>query len=137
MKRIYDLKIALDNDAERVAHTQALTLNKDRPKIGLSGKYGLFGSPEWWNNLYTGVIPTKRFEGIITSLQFEGQNNDGRSFTIEMPENSLFTYSLMANDKKDFSAYKIGNRLAITMLIEPKKTGENIDFVWTIECWDD
>ena len=44
MKLVYDLRITLRDDPERLRTTQALTLNKDKPLMGLKGAAGLFGA---------------------------------------------------------------------------------------------
>ena len=48
MKLVYLLSEELKADPEYVSLTQALTLDKSKPYVGLNGTYGLFGSQEWW-----------------------------------------------------------------------------------------
>ena len=133
MKTLYDLKIALADDPKRVADTQALTLDTSKPLIGLAGTYGLFGSPDWWGNLQSGVIPVVVYEGVIESLQFEGMNNEGRSFTLRLGDGGTFTYSCVVNNKQDLKAYRVGQKVRVTMLSERKKNGETLEMVWTVE----
>lgn len=45
-KIVYRLAIDLAGDPEHVALAQALTLNAAKPEMGLSERYGLFGSDE-------------------------------------------------------------------------------------------
>ncbi|MEQ3747577.1 MAG: hypothetical protein ABNH53_15240 [Henriciella sp.] len=68
MKCIYDLAIALERDPKRVNDTQALTLDTSRPNMGLKRVCGLLGCTEWWDNLKSGAIPLKVYEGEIVSL---------------------------------------------------------------------
>lgn len=133
MKKVYDLKTALADDQARVADTQELTLDKTRPLIGLAGRYGLFGSPEWWDNLNSGIIPTMIYEGIIESLQFEGMSNEGRSFTLAQIDAAPYTYSCIANQKKDLRLYETSRKARVTILSEKMKNGNDLDMVWMIE----
>ena len=137
MKKIYDLKIALVDDPVRVENTQKLTLDETRPLMGLAGLYGLFGSPEWWGNLNSGKIPTKVYEGIVESLQFEGMHNEGRSFTLRLADGGTYTYSCVANNKRDLKAYRVGQKVRVTMLSERKKNDETLEMVWTVEIEHD
>ena len=137
MKTVYDLALALADDPKRVADTQALTQDTSKPLMGLAGKYGLFGSAEWWGNLKSGVIPIVVYEGIIESLQFEGMHNEGRSFTLRLGDGGTYTYSCMANKKQDLKAYRVGQNVRVTMLSERKKNDETLEMVWTVEIEHD
>ena len=133
MKKIYDLKTALADDPSRVVDAQKLTLDKTCPHMGLAGSYGLFGSPDWWDNLNTGTIPIVIYEGLIESLQFEGMNNEGRSFTLAQTDAEPYTYSCVANQKNDLRLYEIGRKMRVTVFFEKKKSGDDLDVVWMIE----
>lgn len=137
MRRIYDLAIALQRDPKRVADTQALTLDTSRPLMGLKGVYGLFGSSDWWDNLKGGGMPLKVYEGEIVGLQFEGMNNEGRSFTLDLRDGSTFTYSLMANEKADLKLYETGRPVRLTFFEELKKTKEVLEMLWRVEIGHD
>ena len=133
MKPIYDLAIALEHDPRRVTDTQALTRDTSRPLMGLKGEYGLLRSAEWWSNLKSGKIPLKSYEGEIVSLQFEGMNSEGRSFTLRLDGGGQFTYSRMANKKDDLQMYEVGRYLRLTFFEEIKKTGEVLEMLWKLE----
>lgn len=133
MKKVYDLEVTLALDPKQVADTRALTLDQSRPLMGLKGVYGLFGSFEWWNNLKCGRMPTVLYEGQIESLQFEGMNNEGRSFTLKLKEGGTYTYSCVANKQADLGAYATGRQVRVTTCTEHKKNGEDLEMVWTVE----
>ena len=133
MKPIYDLAVRLAEHPEEVADTQALTLDETRPNFGLKGAYGLFASDEWWTNLKSGTIPTICYEGIISSVQFEGMHNDGRAFTLRLDKGGEYTYSCVANHAADMSAYQTGRKARITTYTEPMKSGSLFEFVWKVE----
>lgn len=144
MKTLYDLNTELKDDPERFRRAQALTLDDSRPNMGLAGTFGLYGSDRCWGNLRGGQIPTRIYEGSIESLHFVGQGNNGvgqgnngRAFTLICDDGTPYTYSLVANEKADLRAYQTGRRLRVTVFYEPKKNGESLEMVWTIEIDDD
>lgn len=46
MRLVYQLAEELRRDPEQVFLVQSLTLDKNRPLLGLKGSFGLFGSKE-------------------------------------------------------------------------------------------
>lgn len=135
MRIVYDLKLALENDPDRVRDTQALTLDKSK-SFGLEGKYGLYGSKQWWDNLQSAVIPTKEYEGVIQSLGFVGMHNETSAFTMKTREGEEFTFDLMANDKQGLKKYITGRKIRLIFIEEVKKNGEVLDMLWTVELED-
>jgi hypothetical protein len=75
MKVVYELRRQLAEDPDHVVQVQTLTLNKDKPLLGLRGACGLFGSEEWWTNIEKGKLKTKMVSGIISELVFAGQDS--------------------------------------------------------------
>lgn len=68
MKLVYLLSEELKADPEYVSLTQALTLDKSKPYVGLNGTYGLFGSQEWWDSINQGKMPLLSLSGVIKKL---------------------------------------------------------------------
>ena len=137
MKTIYDLAVTLARDPAQVADAQALTQDESRPHMGLKGAYGLFGRAEWWDNLKAGKIPIRIYEGEIESLQFEGMQNEGRSFTLRLANGGSYTYSCVANETDSEDAYAVGRRARVTAYSEPMKSGSEFEFVWKVEIDED
>ena len=50
---VFDLKQNNFKNKEHVRNVQSLTLDKNKP-FGLKGKYGLYNSTEWWENIKKG-----------------------------------------------------------------------------------
>ena len=132
MKEIYTLEASLSKDPERVRLAQELTKNKSKPNMGLKGKYGLFGSDQWWNNLYKSKIPHNIYEGVIEDIHFSGMHNESKSFTLRLKDNTTYSYTLVADNKKDIKLYQEGTYAKVITFIEPLKTGDNHEFVWKI-----
>lgn len=120
MRLIYSLQEELDAHPQRMADTQALTLDKSRP-FGLKGTYGLFGSPEWWANIEREVSPVQTLAGRITRIYRVGMHNEGQGFEMTLDDGTLYKYSCVANRRKDLSAYQIGKRIEFSMMFDPLK----------------
>ena len=120
MRLVYSLQEDLGAHPQRVADTQALTLDKRRP-FGLKGTYGLFGSPEWWTNIERGVAPVQTLAGEITRIYREGMHNESQGFEMSLDDGTLFTYGCLANRRKDLSAYQVGKRIEFEMMFDPFK----------------
>lgn len=133
MKQIYSLEIEHEDDPSRVDLAQKLTLDKDRPYMGLAGKYGLYGSSEWWGNLYSGKIPKKTYEGAIEAVQFSGMNNESKSFTLSLNDGGSYKYTCVANRKRNMKHYQVGRKVKVTEFIEIMKNGKDHEFVWSVE----
>ena len=133
MKQIYSLEEDLKEDPSHVELAQKLTLDKSRPMMGLKGMYGLFGSKEWWNNIYSRVIPRKEYEGVIEDIHFSGMHNESKSFRVALFEGGTYTYSCVSNKKNDLSLYKVGTCIKVDTYIETMKDGRELDFVLSIE----
>lgn len=120
MRLIYSLQEELEAHPQRVADTQALTLDKSRP-FGLKGTYGLFGSLEWWASITRGIAPVQTLSGQITRLYREGMHNESQGFEMTLDDGTLYNYSCVANRKKDLRAYQVGKRIEFTMMFDPLK----------------
>lgn len=133
MLQIYALEVAHQDDPSKVELAQKLTLDKDRPQMGLAGIYGLFGSPDWWTNLNAGRIPITEYTGIIETVQFSGMHNESRSFTLRLTNGGRYTYTCVANQKRDLKRYRQGRKVTVIAFTEKLKRGEDLEMVWSIE----
>ena len=109
----------------RVRKVQALTLDKNRPFSGLKGTAGLYGSPEWWDSIASGRIPTLNRIGTITRLVFAGQDarwgDEVNSFEMRLDNGEVILESIQARTKQDRHLFKLGARvLAVYALDELK-----------------
>lgn len=74
MKLVFRLEDRLRDDPERVRLAQALTLDSSRPRMGLRGTHGLFGSPEWWASIREGEIPLSIKMGLFCVPMLQGKS---------------------------------------------------------------
>ncbi|SCC25333.1 hypothetical protein GA0061080_105623, partial [Gilliamella intestini] len=84
MKMVYLLSEKLKKNPEKAALTQALTLDKTKPKMGLKGTNGLFGTKEWWNSIEQGRIPLLFISGIIKKAYVAGQDPSNFNNTVDL-----------------------------------------------------
>lgn len=133
MKKIFSLEVEHEDDPSRVELTQKLSLDETRPHLGFKGIYGLYGSPEWWENLYNGKMPGKVYEGVIEDTYFVGMNNEATGFTLKLDNGGTYSYTCVANRRRNMKHYKIGRRVRVKTFIETLKKGSEHEFVWQIE----
>ncbi|WP_286074750.1 hypothetical protein [Stenotrophomonas sp. 59] len=123
MKVLYSLKKDLDLHPERVAETQALTLNQARPLFGLKGTQGLFGSEQWWRSIEDGLIHTETVAGVITSLYVTGQDHrrSPNAFDFRLQDGSIRSEDMYVNAPSEVSCYAVGRRIEITYVFDELK----------------
>jgi hypothetical protein len=123
MKMVYRLCEEHKADPDFVESTQELSLNENRPHSGLSPRYGLYGSPEWWENIRNGTIPHRVKSGVITRLYVAGMSESVvNSIDVRLQDGSVHTGSIYVNDDSDSRMFRIGCRVDVVyVLCELKK----------------
>ena len=129
MKIVFLLSEELKNDPERVALTQALTLNTLKPKMGLKGVHGLFASHEWWNSIKQGKMPLKYVSGVITKAYIAGQDPSKFNNTIDIVLNdgSIESVGIYVNNNDDVSLFKVGQKACIVYALDEMKAQPDFD----------
>jgi hypothetical protein len=112
MKVVYERRRQLAEDPDHVVQVQTLTLNKDKPLLGLRGACGLFGSEEWWTNIEKGKLKIKMVSGIISELVLAGQDsrwgNQVNSFKLGCAQSASRLMSIKAQEKEDRKLFCVG-----------------------------
>lgn len=125
MKRVYLLSAELKADPEQVALAQALTLNASKPRMGLKGTLGLFGSPEWWANIEQRKMPLLLVQGTIHSTYYAGMTNESNqeinSFELRLDDGTVRREGFYTNDKVDRSLFQAGHRVEIVYALDELK----------------
>lgn len=125
LKQVYDLAKALEKDQEHVRLTQALTLDASRPSMGLRGRFGLFGSSEWWASIRSGRLKTKTYSGVIERTYFAGQDSrwgdQVNSFRLRLDDGSLVDESIYALAKADKKLFVPGARVTMVYVLDEMK----------------
>lgn len=125
MKVVYTLREELSRNPEYVAQVQALTLDLERPRLGLKGTHGLYGSDEWWESIRVQRIPSTVVSGRITELFFAGQDSrwgdQVNSFQLELQDGSMIEESIYANRKPDRKLFVVGAAVRIVYVLDEMK----------------
>lgn len=129
MKLVYQLSEELKTDLERVALTQALTLNKSKPYMGLKGTHGLFGSEEWWGNIHQQRIPLLFLSGIIRRAYLAGQDEYGLNNTIDilLDDGSVHSVGIYVNNENDIELFRVGSIASIVYALDELKDQPALD----------
>lgn len=123
MKRVYLLSEKLKADPKRVALAQALTLNAAKPRMGLKGTLGLFGSPEWWANIEQRRMPLRFVQGIIRNTYFAGQDEPGdhNSFELLLEDGATYDEGIYANNKASRALFRVDHRVEVAYALDELK----------------
>ncbi|RYE42499.1 MAG: hypothetical protein EOP24_32480 [Hyphomicrobiales bacterium] len=124
MKRVYLLSEDLKANPERVALAQALTLNASKPRMGLKGTLGLFGSPEWWANIEQRKMPLLLVQGTILRTYYAGMDESDQkinSFELRLDDGGVHNESIYANDKADRALFQAGHRVEVVYALDELK----------------
>jgi len=123
MKLVYQLSEELKKNPERIALTQALTLNTAKPYMGLKGTYGLFGSQEWWKNIASRKFPLLFISGIIKGTYIAGQDPTptDNCFSLLLDDGSTREESIYCHLKEDKSLFQVDSRVEIVYALDEMK----------------
>lgn len=123
MQLVYKLSEALARDPETIALTQALTLDPDRPHMGLKGTHGLFGSEEWWENIRQGKIKTKTISGIIKRIYHVGMGpaTKPNEMEIVLDDGTIVREGIYVTSKKYLPLISPGNKITVNYVMDELK----------------
>ncbi len=125
MKRVYNLAEHLKKNPSHVKAAQELTLNINKPFLGLKGQHGLFGSEQWWANIYSGKLMVKVVTGVIQEMVFAGQDarwgDQTNSFKLKLENGSVLLKSIYTHEKTDRKLFQPGATVAIAYVLDELK----------------
>lgn len=123
MKLVFQLSDELRVDPERVALTQALTLNASKPQIGLKGTHGLFGSQEWWDSIFQRKMPLLFISGVIERAYIAGQDEQDMNNTVDLvqADGVVRSVGIYVNDRGDVRLFQPGRRVDIVYALDELK----------------
>lgn len=110
MKVVFRLADRLREDPERMRLAQALTLDSSKPRMGLRGAHGLFGSTEWWRSIEEGKVPLLQLSGVIQRAYVAGQDGGEINNTIDLrlDDGSVHMVGIYVNNKSDVELFSPG-----------------------------
>lgn len=123
MVKIYRLSEELADDPAQVVDAQALTLDETRPHMGLKGRLGLFGSPEWWVSIQNGRMLQRRVSGVIKRVFVAGQDRSEipNAFDMITPEGAVRMEGIYVNSPEDVAYYEVGRRVEVVYALDELK----------------
>ena len=123
MNMVYCLKTELANDPDYVKDAQALTLDTTRPSVGLSGKNGLFGSKQWWENIQNGTIPRVCKTGVILRAYRVGQDKARFNNTVDivLEDGTVESRGIFVHQASDADFFRRGHRVTIIYILDELK----------------
>ena len=123
MIQVFDLREELRANPERVRLTQALTLNPDRPQMGLRGTCGLFGSSEWWESIESGRMPLRKISGKIERVYYAGQGGSGPNNMVDVlaDDGVRDSVGIYVNDPKGVDLFQVGRSVEILYALDELK----------------
>ncbi|KVD49103.1 hypothetical protein WS61_05875 [Burkholderia sp. ABCPW 11] len=123
MKCVFRLEDRLREDPMQVQLAQALTPNAAKPRMGLRGTYGLFGSTEWWASIQEVRMPLLYQIDVIRRAFVAGQDENVPNNTIEiqLDDGALCTSGIYVNNKIDVELFQPGRRVGIVYALDELK----------------
>lgn len=123
MKCVYLHSEKLKANPERVAAAQALTLDLLRPRLGLKGTHGLYGSKEWWSSIEQRKMPLLFISGIIRRAFVAGPDGGDENNGIDLLLDDGFEQveGIYVNDKADISLFREGCRVELVYALDELK----------------
>ena len=127
--RVYTLTEALEADPTQVELAQALTLNPNKPRMGLKGTFGLFGSSQWWDNINRRKMHLRFRRGTIVALSEAGQDSKtgvNNTMVLELPDGTQEPVGIYVNNKKQAKLFQLGSTvLMVEALDDYKRSNAN------------
>ncbi|KAF0811238.1 hypothetical protein IGB42_04296 [Andreprevotia sp. IGB-42] len=123
MRLVYSLSQALIDDPKDVALTQALTLDTTKPRLGLKGAHGLYGSQQWWINIEQRKMQLLFIRGVIQRAYVTGMDHSDENNTIDLllDDNSIRMEGIYVNNKADIKLFRVGCRVELVCVLDELK----------------
>jgi hypothetical protein len=111
MIQVYSLKY----DVKRTANIERASLGSDG--CGYEQTHGLFGSPEWWQQIEAGSLPIHTFSGVITRT-YMGSMNDWPACEVTSDAGEVREWTREAQDATLAQLCRVGARIEIQYVIQ-------------------
>lgn len=124
MKRVYLLSEELKADPDRIALAQALTLNAAKPRMGLKGTLGLFGSPEWWANIEQRKMPVRSLSGVIQRAYVVGQDESvvmNNEIELRLDDGSVQAEGIYVSNEDDVKLFRMNHLVEVAYALDELK----------------
>lgn len=109
---------SLAADTEQVEAIQKATLTTE--EFGIQQTHGLFGSPEWWQQISDGNLQLHTARGHITRV-YMGSMGDWPAFKMATASGEELTWTRMATSKELSVLYREGAVVEVQYVIQLHK----------------
>ena len=91
--------------------------------LGLKGKHGLFGSPEWWASIEQRKMPLLFVSGIIRRAYVAGQDggNENNGIELLLEDGSVRDVGIYVNNKADIPLFRVGCQVELVYALDEMK----------------
>jgi hypothetical protein len=114
MQIIYQLR----RNQKFIDQVQRATLTTK--EFGIQQTHGLFGSPEWWENIETGKLMTHFVRGVIQRVHM-GSQNDWPMCEVLSDDGEISKWTREMQDFSSDSIYRIGAKIEIDYVLQKSK----------------
>jgi hypothetical protein len=94
-------------------------------EFGLQPTHGLFGSPEWWENIQTGKLKVHYVRGVIHRV-YMGSQNDWPMCEVLSDDGKISSWTREMQDFSSDSLYRVGGKIEIDYVLQKSKA----DAIW-------
>jgi hypothetical protein len=113
----------LREDVQRIENIQRATLTTE--EFGLQQTHGLFGSPEWWQNIERGALSLHTARGCISKV-YMGSMGDWPEFKMLTSEGVELTWTRSVSRKEFDALFREGAAVEVDYVVQtfkPKSWG--------------
>ncbi len=111
MKPAYQLK----HDLEFISSVQKATLSTEN--FGIEPTHGLFGSPDWWEQISSGKLPLSTLRGVITQ-RYMGSMADWPEIKVQSDTGEVSRWTRKVNSVKQDALYVPGQTIEIDFVVQ-------------------
>ena len=84
---------------------------------GIEPTHGLFGSPEWWQQIRDGTLPVDRIKGKISRVWMSG-HNDWPMFAVLNDSGEESEWTREASEPEFYAFYTVGRPIEIDYVVQ-------------------
>jgi hypothetical protein len=114
MQIVYQLR----HNQKFIDQVQKATLTTK--EFGLQPTHGLFGSPDWWENIKTGKLQMHTIRGVIEQV-YMGSQNDWPMCEVLSDDGETSKWTREMQDFTSDSLYRVGARIEIDYVFQKSK----------------
>jgi len=123
MLTVYSLRDELEKDPDALKRAQKVSLDSAIQYAGITTRFGLYGTQEWWRNVDQGVVPRATYFGTITETFYAGMDTDRRhnSFRMRTDDGREFSWGMVPENSSHKGLYRPGHRVEIVTIFKEYK----------------